>query len=172
MRFPHPLASLACTHLSLDSHGSNSYQALIWHHTSRFGLIASHCPYRPRLYPLISTQTSPLPTDLSLILLRPARRWPSVLSGRPHRIALRLLPIAHLLLHVRAVLDILVEIADVAADLFIRFERKGYHGDEAEGKPFPRQGREASAKFPSFPSVIGGCRVLGKRIEDVMGMEL
>jgi hypothetical protein len=43
----------------------------------------------------------------------------------------------HLLLHVRAVLDVLPEIADVAADLVVGFEAEGDEGDEAEGEPFP-----------------------------------
>jgi hypothetical protein len=44
---------------------------------------------------------------------------------------------AHLLLHVRAVLDVLVEVADVAADFLVRLEREGDQGHEAEGEPFP-----------------------------------
>lgn len=43
----------------------------------------------------------------------------------------------HLLLHVRPVLDILPEVADVAADLLVRLERERDEGDEAEGEPFP-----------------------------------
>jgi hypothetical protein len=43
----------------------------------------------------------------------------------------------HLLLHVGAILDILPEIADVAADLLVRLERERDDGDEAEGEPFP-----------------------------------
>lgn len=43
----------------------------------------------------------------------------------------------HLLLHVRAVLDVLPEIADVAADFLVGLEREGDDGDEAECEPFP-----------------------------------
>ena len=43
----------------------------------------------------------------------------------------------HLLLHVGAVLDVLPEIADVAADLLVGLERERDDGDEAEGEPFP-----------------------------------
>ena len=46
-------------------------------------------------------------------------------------------PSANLLLHVRAVLDILVEVADVAADFLVGLEREGNNGNEAEGEPFP-----------------------------------
>jgi hypothetical protein len=44
---------------------------------------------------------------------------------------------AHLLLHIRAVLDVLVEVADVAADFLVRLEREGDEGHKAEGEPFP-----------------------------------
>lgn len=46
----------------------------------------------------------------------------------------------HLLLHVRAVLDVLPEIANVTADLLVGFERERDDGDEAEGEPFPEVG--------------------------------
>ena len=46
----------------------------------------------------------------------------------------------HLLLHVGAVLDVLPEVADVAADLVVGLEREGDDGDEAEGEPFPGEG--------------------------------
>lgn len=42
-----------------------------------------------------------------------------------------------LVLDVRAKLDVLVEIADVAADVAVGLEREGYDGDEAEREPFP-----------------------------------
>jgi hypothetical protein len=58
-------------------------------------------------------------------------------ARRAHGVALRRLAVAHLLLHVRAVLDVLVEVADVAADLLVRLQREGDDGDEAEGEPFP-----------------------------------
>jgi hypothetical protein len=41
------------------------------------------------------------------------------------------------LLHVRAVLDVLEEVADVATNLLVGLEAKGNDGDEAEGEPFP-----------------------------------
>jgi hypothetical protein len=44
---------------------------------------------------------------------------------------------AHLLLHIRAVLDVLVEVADVAADFLVRLEREGDQRHEAESEPFP-----------------------------------
>lgn len=56
-------------------------------------------------------------------------RWPSVA-----RVA------GELLLDVRAVLDVLPEIADVAADFLARLQTKGQYGDEAEGEPFPMTG--------------------------------
>lgn len=48
------------------------------------------------------------------------------------------LPVStHLRLHVRPVLDVLVEVADVAANFLVGFKREGNHRDEAEGEPFP-----------------------------------
>jgi hypothetical protein len=52
----------------------------------------------------------------------------------------RLLPVAtsiNLLLHILAVLEVLVEVADVAADLLVGLEREWDNGDEAKGKPVP-----------------------------------
>jgi hypothetical protein len=43
----------------------------------------------------------------------------------------------YLLLHVRSVLDILAEVANVASDLLVRLERERDNGHEAEGEPFP-----------------------------------
>lgn len=40
-------------------------------------------------------------------------------------------------LRIRTVLEVLKEVADVAADLVPGAERKGDDGDEAEGEPFP-----------------------------------
>lgn len=45
--------------------------------------------------------------------------------------------IAHLIHHVRPILDILPEVADVATNLLVGFDGKRDHGDEAKGKPFP-----------------------------------
>lgn len=44
---------------------------------------------------------------------------------------------ANLRLHVRPILDILPEVADVAAELLVRFEAERYDGDEAKSEPFP-----------------------------------
>jgi hypothetical protein len=43
----------------------------------------------------------------------------------------------NLCLHIRAVLDILSKVADVAANLRVRLQREGDQGHEAKGKPFP-----------------------------------
>ena len=43
----------------------------------------------------------------------------------------------HLILHVRPVLDVLVEAADVAGDFVPGLHAEGDDGDEAEGEPFP-----------------------------------
>lgn len=64
------------------------------------------------------------------------------MSRRAHGVPLRRLPIAHLLLDVRAVLDVLIEVADVAADFLVGLQREGNDGDEAEGEPFPRKQRQ------------------------------
>jgi hypothetical protein len=63
----------------------------------------------------------------------------------------------HLLLHVGAILDILPEIADVAADLLVRLERERDDGDEAEGEPFPE-----CVSTASFVAECVGGRVLGE----------
>ena len=44
---------------------------------------------------------------------------------------------AHLRLHVWAELDVLPEVAHVAADFAVGLYAEGDHGDEAEGEPFP-----------------------------------
>ena len=43
----------------------------------------------------------------------------------------------HLLLYVGSILDVLVEMADMAADVVVGFEAKRYDRDEAEREPFP-----------------------------------
>lgn len=45
----------------------------------------------------------------------------------------------------RGVLDVLVEVADVAADLVPRLDGEGDDGHEAEGEPLPVRLREISA---------------------------
>ena len=47
----------------------------------------------------------------------------------------------HLVLHVRSVLDVLMEVADVAADIVVWLEGEGNDGDEAEGEPLPAEMR-------------------------------
>lgn len=42
-----------------------------------------------------------------------------------------------LLLHIRPILDVLPEIANVASDFLVRLQREGDQRDEAEGEPFP-----------------------------------
>jgi len=44
---------------------------------------------------------------------------------------------AHLLLHVGSVFDVLVEVADVAADFLVRLQREGDQWQEAECEPLP-----------------------------------
>lgn len=60
-----------------------------------------------------------MPTHLVSLLLR--RRTPS----------------PDLCLHIRPILDVLPEVADVAADLLVGLKAEGDDGDEAEGEPFP-----------------------------------
>lgn len=84
----------------------------------------------------------------SLILRHAARRrpvLPSMSLPIPTMHHDRRLPAStlHLLLHIRSVLDILPEIADVAANFLIRLERERDDGDEAEGEPFPKCVRKA-----------------------------
>lgn len=59
-------------------------------------------------------------------------------TPHPHRPLLLTAPTAlHLPLHIRPILDILPEIADMAADLVVRLEAEGNQRDEAEGEPLP-----------------------------------
>ena len=63
-----------------------------------------------------------------------------------------------LLLHIRAILDVLPEVADVASDLLVRLERERDHGDEAEGEPFPAlhdAAREVAAVLALHGDVLG-----------------
>lgn len=43
----------------------------------------------------------------------------------------------HLRLYIRAVFDVLPEVADVAAELLVGLDGEGYDRNEAECKPFP-----------------------------------
>lgn len=54
-----------------------------------------------------------------------------------HHYGLALCTAANLLLHVGPILDVLPEIANVAANFLVGLQAKGDDGDEAEGKPFP-----------------------------------
>ena len=56
----------------------------------------------------------------------------------------------HLLLHVRPVLDILIEPADVAIDGVPWFEGERYDRDETERKPFPIVYSQRSAVAKEF----------------------
>jgi hypothetical protein len=94
---------------------------------------SKHTPFTQRL-------TTSLTTTPLLILRHALRRRPRrPLSAIPahHNRATLTLTMTHLLLHIRAILDILPKVANMASDLFIWFERKGDHGDEAESKPLP-----------------------------------
>jgi hypothetical protein len=98
----------------------------------------------------LSLSTSPFatsPSHSSLVLRHPLRRRsipiPALLPTMHHN--RRLLSRAsrssiNLLLHIRAVLYILAEIANVAAHLLVRLEREGDNGHEAECEPFPALG--------------------------------
>lgn len=82
-----------------------------------------------------------------LPLRHPCRRRPVARPSRsclnpmriPHRYTAFHLSTTHphLLLHVRAVLDVLAEMAYVAADFFVGFYGEGDYGHEAECKPLP-----------------------------------
>ena len=72
----------------------------------------------------------------------------------------------HLLLHIRAILDILPEIADVAADLLVGLERERDNRDEAECEPFPGCVSTLSTcrrKCGVYP-LRGGCEVRRKDV--------
>lgn len=73
---------------------------------------------------------------LSLVLRHAARRRSMAIPAMHHDRGLSAGAL-HLLLHVGAVLDVLPEVANVAADFLVRLEREGDDGDEAEGEPFP-----------------------------------
>lgn len=72
----------------------------------------------------------------SLVLRHTARRR-SLTVPTHHDCRLSAAGALHLLLHIRAVLDILPEIADMAADLLVGLERERDDRDEAECEPFP-----------------------------------
>lgn len=82
------------------------------------------------------------------VLLRHSRRRRSVSLASLPRMSTRtsmhhdaLLSVAarhaHLLLYVGSVFDVLVEVADVAANFLVRLEREGDQRQEAECKPLP-----------------------------------
>jgi hypothetical protein len=111
---------------------------------SRSSLILRH-PLRRRSITPRSTRRRP-----SMLLLLPAMHHDR--SSSSSRVPI------NLLLHVRAVLDVLAEMADVAADLLVRLERKRDQGHEAEGEPFPALGhaaREIAAVLALHRDVLG-----------------
>lgn len=57
-----------------------------------------------------------------------------------HHNRLAVMSAVDLLLHVGPVLDVLPEIADVAADFLVGLEREGDQRDEAECEPLPALG--------------------------------
>lgn len=99
-------------------------------------LIASP-PYRSFPCHHLALASIDIPTP-SLILRHPTRRY-SMSPVRPAHHDSRLLsPTSlHLPLHIRSILDVLPEIADMAADLVVRLQAEGNQRDEAEGEPLP-----------------------------------
>ena len=73
----------------------------------------------------------PRRTTRRAITATPPLRW----SAAPVRSVMRLVRPA--LLHVGPVLEVLEEVADVAADLVPGLKGEGYYRDEAEREPFP-----------------------------------
>lgn len=70
---------------------------------------------------------------LSLLILLRRRPLSPTLILRLHRYSPSCsLPSINLTLHIRPELDILIKVANVAADVVVRFEAEGYYGDEAE----------------------------------------
>jgi hypothetical protein len=88
------------------------------------------CPKTPYFFPLLVLRLPALRILwLLLSTVRPALRRPSLhWNLLPSCSASRL----HHVLHVRPVLEVLVEFADVAADVLVGLETEGYDGDEAE----------------------------------------
>jgi len=68
---------------------------------------------------------------LSLLPVAPAL-WPSL-----HWYLLSSSASLHHVLHVGSVLEVLVESADMAANIFVRLKAEGNHRNKAEGEPFP-----------------------------------
>jgi hypothetical protein len=67
-------------------------------------------------------------------------------------------PTLNLLLHIRPILDILPEMANMAPHLLVRLEAKRNKRDEAKGKPFPAlhdAAREVAAVLTLHGDVFG-----------------
>lgn len=62
--------------------------------------------------------------------------------------------LTNLLLNIRAILDILPKVTDMASDLLVGLERKRDHGDEAKGKPFPAL-HDAAAEVAAVLALYG-----------------
>lgn len=68
-------------------------------------------------------------------------------------------------LHVGPILDVLPEVADVAAELLVRLKAEGDDGDKAEGEPFPALGRargEVAAVLALDGHVFGAFEARGE----------
>lgn len=96
-------------------------------------------------------------------------RLPSPLLMTSHLITLLILwrhtSSTNLCLYVRAVLDVLPEIADMAAELFVGFEAERDDRDEAEGEPFPALHRtrgEVAAVLALEGEVFGAFELRGE----------
>lgn len=80
-----------------------------------------------------------------------------MLSLRSHRITLRILSRTRVVPRdVGPVLDVLVEIADVAAYFMVGLEGEGDDGDEAECEPFPGEERGLARFFEKGEGRFGG----------------
>lgn len=75
-------------------------------------------------------------TTLRILLLLMVSLIPTLRSSL-HGYLLPSAAALHHVLHVWPVPQVLVEAADVATDVFVWFETKGYHGYETEREPFP-----------------------------------
>ena len=81
---------------------------------------------------------------------RPIAGLPCSLFMTTHLVPLLLRRCAstQLCLDIWSIFDVLPKVANVTADLLVRFERERYDGDEAKGEPFPalhRAGGEVTA---------------------------
>ena len=93
----------------------------------------------------------------SLVLRHPTGRHAMPITSMHHNRRLSRTAL-HLLLHIRTVLDILPEIADVATNFLVRLERERDNRDEAERKPFPRFVSRCDTR------IVEGKRIWGRTI--------